>query len=75
MKNTHSEDFKSKYPNIANWVQGGWIEIGRSDWGGAFIKVLDEGGLIWESKQKYPSIDEALEAAELSITKWLKENG
>ena len=41
--------FEERYPNIAAWVQDGWIEIGHDSNSGSFIRVLDEGGLVWES--------------------------
>ena len=62
--------FKERYPNIAAWVQDGWIEIGH-DSSGSFIRVLDEGGLVWESDKPYTSIDQALADAEQAIAEWL----
>lgn len=41
--------FDEQYPNIAWWVQDGRIEIGRDEYSDSFIRVIDEGGLIWES--------------------------
>lgn len=45
---------------IAAWVQDGWIEIGHDSNNGSFIRVFDEGGLVWESDKPYTSIDKAL---------------
>jgi len=76
MKSKPEDDFfEKRYPGIAGWVQNGWIEIGRSDWGGSFIKVLDEGGLVWEGARKYTTVDDALADAERAINRWLEENG
>ena len=33
-----------QYPHVASWVQDGWVEIGDTDYGGSFIRVLDIGG-------------------------------
>jgi hypothetical protein len=38
---------------------------------GSFIRVLDEGGLVWESDKPYTSIDKALADAEQAIAEWL----
>jgi hypothetical protein len=38
---------------------------------GSFIRVLDEGGLVWESDKPYTSIDQALTDAEQAIAEWL----
>ena len=63
-----ADDFFQKiFPSITGWVQDGWIEIGHSRWGDTFIKVLDEGGLVWEGKRTYQSLDDALLAAECAI--------
>jgi hypothetical protein len=37
--------FDEQYPNIARWVQDGWIEIGQDEYSHSFIRVLDIGGL------------------------------
>lgn len=66
--------FAGKYPNIAEWVEDGILEIGRGEWGNSFIRVIDEGGIVWEGKRKYTTLDEALLDAEKAIAGWLKEN-
>ena len=75
MKNKKSESFEGKYPNLAGWAQDGWIEIGPTKWSRTFIRILDEGGLVWEGKRKYASMDAALSDAERAITRWLDKNG
>ncbi len=67
--------FEDKYPKIADWVQDGWIEIGHTEGSRSFIRVLDEGGMVWEGKPRYSNVDEALEDAERGIQSWLGENG
>jgi hypothetical protein len=68
--------FQSLYPAVAEWTKGwGWIEMGQDDFSRSFIRVLDIGGMIWEGKYKYGSVDEALKAAEKAIEKWHEENG
>ncbi|MEK7622069.1 MAG: hypothetical protein AAB415_02725 [Patescibacteria group bacterium] len=69
-----TNEFARKYPNIAGWVTDGTIEIGYTEWGSSFIKVIDEGGVVWEGKQKYVTLDDALNDAEKAIAKWLDEN-
>ena len=62
------------FPNIADWVLDGWIEIGPNDYSNSYIRAGDEGGMIWEGKRKYPSFEQALEDAEQAIKKWVNEN-
>jgi hypothetical protein len=39
-----------------------------------FIRVFDEGGLVWESDKPYTSIDKALADAEQAIVEWMGSN-
>lgn len=45
--------FLKNYPNIAYWTEScGWIEIEYDEFSQSFIRVLDEGGMQWESDHK-----------------------
>lgn len=56
------------YPRVTEWVKThGWIEIGQDDYSRSFIRVLDIGGMIWEGHETYPSLDDALQAAEQAL--------
>ncbi len=70
-----SGSFEARYPNLAAWVQHGRLEIGDDGYLRSFIRVLDEGGMIFEGAESYPSLDAALQAAEDGLAAWLKENG
>ena len=49
-------------PHIAEWVQDhGWIEIGQDEHSTSFVRALDIGGLVWEGKTRYGSLDEAFQ--------------
>ena len=74
VKVTAIGSFEDKYPNVANWVQDGWIEIGYTEGTRSFIRVLGEGGIVWEGKTEYLNVDDALEDAEKGIKDWLGEN-
>ena len=68
--------FASRYPNLGGWIKGGgWLEIGYTDFTQSFVRVLDTGGMIWEGKASYKSIDAALQAAEDAVIRWQEENG
>jgi hypothetical protein len=70
------ENFASTYPNIATWTESyGWIEIGQDDESKSFIRVLDEGGMVWEGKSKYKSLDDALNDSEKALEKIIDEIG
>lgn len=61
--------FETHYPTIVLWIeQYGWIEIGYADYRESLIRVLDDGGLIWESQKKYKTVDKALQALETELT-------
>ena len=62
--------FEKLYPQLTSWVESrGWIEIGDDGNSSSWLRILDEGGLVWESDDD-KSIDQALSEAE----KFLKEN-
>ncbi len=61
-------------PPPAAWVKDGWIEIGYDYNTQSFIRVLDEGGMIWSGRARYTSVDEALAEANGAIETWRAEN-
>lgn len=69
--------FDEQYPNLAAWILGGhaWIELGQDEMSRSLVRVLDIGGLVWESEKRYKSVAEALADAEVAVEKWLEENG
>ena len=74
-KSMDSPSFDKAYPNIAQWVKSyGWIEIGQDHYSSSLIRVLDEGGVIWESSEDYETIDEAVQALEKALADWIREN-
>jgi hypothetical protein len=68
-------ELEQRFPNITEWLQDGLVEIGQGSWSDAFITASDEGGVIFEGKRKYASLDAALEDLEAGIKKWQEENG
>lgn len=61
------DSFEARYPNVATWVQGGWIEIGWDGFSRSFIRALDIGGMVWEGAEEYDSLDDALRALDDGI--------
>ena len=68
--------FDQQLPNLATWILGGdaWIELGQNDFSHSLVRILDIGGMIWESDQRYKTVAEALAAAELALGAWAGEN-
>jgi hypothetical protein len=67
---------QNKYPNIADWIENqGWIELGQTDYSRSMIRVLDIGGLIWESERDYQTLDDLLDDLEMQIIQKKKELG
>jgi hypothetical protein len=62
------------YPHLAEWVKlHGWIEIGHDDHSRSFIRALDIGGMVWEGKETYTSLDAALQDVEEGLGAWMSE--
>ena len=70
-----SRVIEGQFPLLAWWVQGGgWIEFGETEYSRSLVRVLDIGGMLWESKKRYRSLDEMLQAAEQALQE-LDANG
>jgi len=68
--------FETAYPHLARWIEVfGWLTIGHDDYSRSFIRVIDEGGMIWESEESYPSLDDALNAADRAVAEWMESQG
>ena len=66
--------FERTYPYLSRWVHGhGWMEVGPDHYSRSLIRVLDEGGMVWESATRYASVDEALREAEEAVAEWMRE--
>ncbi len=71
-----SNPFETTYPDLTHWVEAhGWIEIGADEYSTSLVRVLDEGGMVWESEDDYDSLDAALQAADTAIANWLADLG
>ena len=53
----------------------GVIEIGQDDDFQSFVRALDMGGMVWEGKPKYKSVDAALDDLEAALEKIIEEIG
>lgn len=62
------------FPAIAQWVQGGHIEIGDQEGFGFVTQALDYGGLVFED-DKPDTLAEALAALEKGLREWYREQG
>lgn len=65
--------FETRYPNLTGWIRDhdGWIEIGRDEMSPSLVRVLNPGGIVWESQEDYASVDEALAEAEQAVAQEL----
>lgn len=64
---------ETSYPHVARWVRDcGWIEIGHDDYNRSMVRALDIGGLIWEGKSNYATLDAALQDLDQALAAWFK---
>jgi hypothetical protein len=69
-----AEPVEQAHPHVARWVTAhGWIEIGSDGYSRSFVRALDEGGMVWEGAETYPSLDAALRALDSALQQWLHE--
>jgi|GEM_PF-2972586 len=73
----HLYMFDEQYPNLAAWILDGdcWVELGTTDYSRSTVRILDIGGMIWESERSYASVAAALADAEQALAAWLAEHG
>ena len=41
----------------------------------SFVRALDEGGMVWEGQEHYPTLDAALQDLETALVAWMREQG
>ncbi|HST87644.1 MAG TPA: hypothetical protein VLJ14_04630 [Ktedonobacterales bacterium] len=69
-----SSSVEQIYPNLARWVKThGWVEIGPVDYLRSFVRALDEGDMVWEGAETYPTLDDALSALDAGIHEFMRD--
>ncbi|HRW10595.1 MAG TPA: hypothetical protein P5121_36075 [Caldilineaceae bacterium] len=71
-----TDTFATTYPNIAHFIRTiGTIEIGHHHNYPitAFIRVIVEDNLVWESADAYPTFDAAWADLEVAFGEWMRE--
>ncbi len=62
------------HPHLTKWVaEFGTVEIGHCSQTRSFIRVLDEGGMVWKGRRSYSTLDAALADAEAGVMRWMKD--
>lgn len=63
--------YSEQYPNNSRWLSElGTIEIGYYPHTRSFIRVINEGGMIWCGKAKYKTLEAALADCDKYIGQW-----
>ncbi|HEY3376405.1 MAG TPA: helix-turn-helix domain-containing protein [Armatimonadota bacterium] len=63
--------FEERYPTVAAWVTTqGWIELGSDDNSRSMVRALDEGGMVWEGKNRYATLDALFTDLENHLIAW-----
>ena len=67
-KQASSLNLDQAFPRVSTWILGsGWIEFGPDSFSHSAIRIVDLGGMVWESIEEYGSLDEVLQAAEHAL--------
>jgi len=62
------------YSHLWRWAaEFGTVEIGYCGHTRSFIRVLDEGGMVWKGRRSYTSLDAALADADAGVSHWMKD--
>ena len=67
--------FDQQHPHLSAWILSGdgWIELGQDDSSRSTVRILDIGGMIWESDESYTTVTQALAAAEVALAAWVEK--
>jgi hypothetical protein len=64
----------ASYPHLSRWtVEFGTVEIGHCGQTGSFIRIMDEGGVVWKGRRSYATLDAALADADKGVARWMKD--
>ncbi len=64
--------FEETYPNISQFIADhGELYLGNDIYNMSLVTLATEEAVIWQSSSLHPSIDQALDAAELVMKEWL----
>lgn len=58
---------------MRSWL-GNLLRLERDDLSRSLVHIHDIGSLIWESDERFETVDQALEAAERALAQWIEEN-
>jgi len=68
------EPFARAYPHLARWVMTmGLIELGDDGMQRSRVRVLHEGGMIWEGGDARTPVDALLREADAATARWIAE--
>ncbi|NER78548.1 MAG: hypothetical protein F6K42_03025 [Leptolyngbya sp. SIO1D8] len=68
--------FEDEYPIIHYFAETtGWIEIGQHEVLSAFVRAYDEGGTVYEGRNTYSSMAQALQDLNAGIKAHLDDLG
>ena len=73
-----AQSIDEKYRNIRMWMADGGIEIGYCDDeynSGVTARVVDDGGVVWETEETFTSLEAVLDAIEAAIADWCIQTG
>ncbi len=71
-KNIESTE-PASHPHLWRVTQFGRVEIGYCQQTRSFIRVMDEGGIVWKGRRTYRTLDGALADAEAGVSRWMKD--
>ncbi len=75
-KGKHANPLETSYPNLAYFLRAiGWIEVGHDEDSlfTSFVRAMDAGGMVWEGKDEYRTLDEAFRDMDKALGKWMRK--
>lgn len=71
-----SKPLDEQYPHLCRFLKvQGWVAIGQDDYSASFVRALDPGGMVYEGKNHYASLEDALADLDAGIKAYMDEQG
>jgi hypothetical protein len=69
-----ADSFDERFPHIADWVLGEcYLEIGTDEYSRSLVRAMGPGGMEWEGKTKYASLEELFQDLEKALSEIAEE--
>jgi hypothetical protein len=72
----NSKTLDERYPHLQRFLKvQGWVAIGQDEYSSSFVRALDPGGMVYEGKDNYARLEDALADLDAGVKAYMDEQG